>query len=316
MARDVYEASYAKAATAAEKARIDRWLRERAYPLVRADYERFWMNPRTRFDARTGLNHHWDDIDLPRPERHGADNELALGRTYRDTRAAAESGLDFTDLFENQASAIANPLLNSMLYKTEQDLGWAASRLGLKAEARKFRAAAARRRAAVDRHLWNAQRGRYEPLNLATGKRVNVLSADTFSPLFVGMASPAQAARVRATLAVLERPGGLMATDLLKSAHQWDGINGWAPYQVMAIRGLERYGFAADGRRLADKWVHALAEIHARDRTFYERIDVARVTKPNIDAHKYPPQEGFLWTNGSFAWAAPEVLDARLRRIN
>lgn len=289
-----------------------RWLRERAYPLMRAEYENFWMNPQTRFDERTQLNHHWDEIDLPRPERHSFDKEAELGRTYRDVRAAAESGLDFTKAFEGEASQVAGVLLNSLLYKNERDLEWAARTLNLSSEAKHFAARAKRRRAAMNRYLWNEALGRFENYNLRSHRRIAVLTADTFAPLFANVASPDQALRVRAQLGKLEQRGGLMSSELTDSTHQWDGDNGWAPQHVIAIQGLRNYNLESDARRLAAKWVEALARIHDATASMFERIDVKRVAPPATSGSKYPVQKGFLWTNASFEWALVEVLGVQV----
>ncbi|HET6343907.1 MAG TPA: trehalase family glycosidase, partial [Myxococcota bacterium] len=132
--------------------------------------------------------------------------------------------------------------------------------------------------------------------------------ADTFAPLFAGAATADQAEAVRQTLPRLERRGGLMASELVGSPHQWDGTNGWAPLQAMAIEGLMRYGYVDDARRLADKWVRAVASTYADGGSMYERLDVETLKRPPDDPHKYATQEGFLWTNGSFAWAMVDVL--------
>jgi alpha,alpha-trehalase len=306
MVREVYSASSHQGPQ--ENAHLRRWLKERAYPLVKLDYLLFWMDPSKRFDPKTGLNHHWDDINLPRPERHSADNEIALGKEYRDVRAAAESGLDFTEEFECEATHIAGPLLNSMLYKTEKDLSWMAHEIGNDADRDEFLIAAKNRKRAIDKFLWNAKKNRFEAYHLLSERQVNVLSAETFIPLFVGAASAKQAAGVRTTLRILEKAGGLMSTELTHSPEQWDGNNGWAPYQVMAIDGLRRYGFRADAHRIATKWVSAIAQIFSEKGCIYERIDVATSKEPSTDSYKYPTQEGFLWTNGSFNSVAIEVL--------
>ncbi|OFZ22563.1 MAG: hypothetical protein A2X94_03660 [Bdellovibrionales bacterium GWB1_55_8] len=76
----------------------------------------------------------------------------------------------------------------------------------------------------------------------------------------------------------------------------------------MAIDGLRRYGFHTDAKRVARKWVDAVARTYEKEGAMFERIDVVKIAKPVADAHKYPTQEGFLWTNGSFSWAAVDVL--------
>ncbi len=308
MVREVFDQTIGLAQSAGEKTKLRTWLKERAYPLVKRDYEDFWMNPETRLDVSTGLNHHWDDINLPRPERHGADNELALGKTYRDARAGAESGLDFTDAFQNEPTQIAGTLLNSMLYKTETDLAWMASQAGDSVAARKYTAAANRRKNAMDRYLWNPRKGYYEPYHLRARRTVDVFSADAYSALFVGLADKEKAKAMHSALGQIEREGGLMASNLESSVHQWDGTNGWAPYQVMAIDGLRRYGYEEDAKRIARKWVNGVSKTYRDGGSMYERIDVVQLSKPATDDHKYPTQEGFLWTNGSFVWAAVDVL--------
>ncbi|MDR3608337.1 MAG: trehalase family glycosidase [Oligoflexia bacterium] len=307
LVRDVYEASM-RGAAPDERAHLKDWLARRAYPLIERDYAKFWMNPKTRYDAETGLNHHWDALDTPRPERHGSDNERALGKTYRDVRAAAESGLDFTETFQGEATRIAGVLLNSLLYKTETDLAWMAEELGHGGEAGRYRAAASKRLAAMNRYLWDPVRGRFENYNLRTHRRVNAVSGDLFATLFARVATPAQAKLIRDQLSILEGPGGIRASDVSHSTYQWDGNNGWAPFQFFAIAGLRDYGYAADARRLARKWVEVNAKIYRQSGVLFERVDVQKRSKPEADTTKYSPQPGFLWTNGIFDWALVEIL--------
>lgn len=308
--RETLSASASKAKNPAERARLRRWLKERAYPLVKRDYENFWMDPKTRYDSESGLNHHWDDANLPRPERHGHDDETLLGRTFRDVRAGAESGLDFTAAHADEATAIAPVLLNSMLYKVESDLAWMAKNLGDAKEATRFAAAAKKRAAAMRKYLWNEEKGRFENYHLKNRERIDATIADTFTPLFVGMASKKEASQIqKKALPALERPSGLMASDLMGSTHQWDGANGWAPQQVMAVAGLKSYGFTGDAERLARKWTDAIAKLHKENGAIYERVDVSTGSKPVRDETKYPTQEGFLWTNGSFSWMLLNILN-------
>jgi alpha,alpha-trehalase len=312
--RDVFEAKE-KSSSEAEKTELREWLKARAYPLLRLDYENFWMDPKTRYDSKTGLNHHWDDLNSPRPERHGADQESKLGTTYRDVRAAAESGMDFTKTFGKDASRVAGVLLNSMLYKTETDLAWMAELLGEKSDVDRFRQAAQKRQSAMDRYLWDSKRGAYENYRLDQSKRIGAVSGDLFSTLFAKVANASQAKRIVEQLSVLEAPGGIRASNIKSSTHQWDGDNGWAPFQFFAIDGLRNYGYTQDAKRIATKWVKVNAKVHAESGALFERVDVAHLSKPETDTTKYPPQSGFLWTNGIFNWALIDVLGARLEPL-
>lgn len=309
---DVYRASFA-ATTPEGKARLKQWLAKRAYPLLVDDYKNFWMNPKTRYDAKTGLNHHWDALDTPRPERHGSDNERLLGKTYRDVRAAAESGLDFTEAFQGEATHIAGILLNSLLYKTERDLAWMADEMNRPKDAAVYHAAAAKRKAAMNRYLWDSKTGRFENYNLRTHRRVNAATGDLFATLFAKLATKSQAVKIHAQLKTLEGPGGIRASNLFNSTYQWDGNNGWAPFQFFAMEGLRSYGFETDAKRLAHEWIEANNKIHEATGALYERVDVEKLAKPKADTTKYPPQPGFFWTNGIYDWALIDILGTPLR---
>ncbi|MEZ4751903.1 MAG: trehalase family glycosidase [Bdellovibrionota bacterium] len=287
------------------------WLRRRAYPLMVRDYQNFWMNPETRFDAATGLNHHWDAFNWEREERYGEDNELVLGRTYRDTRSEAEAGTDFSDSFEGEASNVAGSILNSMLYQTEIDLAFFAERLGNTADARKFKKAAELRKTRMQR-LWS-EKGYFQNWNLRTGKTIDQLTAETFFPLMAGVATREQARQVMQILPRLEREGGIMASEIHNPAKQWTGRNAWAVYFYAAACGARRYGFNEEAERLARKWAAMTARVHERRGAMFERMDVVSLDIPDErENHKYPTERGFLWTNAAFVWALMDVLGYRL----
>ena len=70
--------------------------------------------------------------------------------------------------------------------------------------------------------------------------------AATIVPLFLKLATLAQAHAVADTVSrKLLAPGGL-ATSLVESGQQWDAPNGWAPLQWEAVVGLRNYGFDVD----------------------------------------------------------------------
>ncbi len=311
--REVYLASLKKAKTPAEVARLRNWLEKRALPLVKADYEKFWMNPETRYDAATGLNHHWDDANLMRPERSSHDEEAKLGLTLRDVRAGAESGEDFTDAHAKEATSIAGVLLQSVMRKTESDLAWMANELNLTSDAKRFSAAVKKRDLAMRKYLWNEEAGRFDNYHLREKHKINALTADTFAPLFVGMASKHEAALVVSrSLPKLERKGGIMASNLVNSIGQWDGENAWASQMIMAVGGLKENGYEADAQRIARKWTSTNARIYAEHGAFYERINPVTGSTPLSDEKKYAVQggkiAGFLWTNSSYQWMLLDVL--------
>jgi alpha,alpha-trehalase len=321
--RTVVEATAAEVRAGGDAARaatLARWVRERAVPLLASEFLDFWSDPTRRFDGETGLHHHWDALDVKRPERYSEDEEADLGKTLRDVRAMAESGLDFTILYagpsgKNEMSAFAPVMLNALLARFAADVAWLAEFAGVDDVRARFAQLAQTRRAAIDRHLWDDERGYYRSLHLPTGHRSEGIGFTVFAPLFTGIASPRQAERVVEAARPLLRRGGIAGSSRFDSLHQWDGDNGWAPAQVMAVSGLRQYGFEALARTIAQRWVDALAVVFEKHGGFFERINVETLDLPVRKGHQYPVQEGFLWTNSSFAWMAVTVLGHPVVRV-
>lgn len=316
LVRAVVEATQAQAQRDGDSARSERllrWVRERALPLLASEFVDFWSEPTTRFDAATGLHRHWDALDVKRPERYSTDDEFQLGKQLRDVRAMAESGLDFTILYagpsgKNEMSAFAPVMLNAMLAGFALDLAWLAEFANDSELHERFTQLAAARREAIDRHLWDEDAGYYRSLHLGTRERSAGVGFTVFTPLFAGIATPQQAQRVIAAAQPLLRRGGIAGSSRFDSPHQWDGNNGWAPAQMIAVGALQRYGFDALARDIAQRWVVALTQVFQQHGGFYERINVDALDLPARKPHQYPVQEGFLWTNSSFVWMAVAVL--------
>lgn len=257
------------------------------------------------------LNRYWDGRDTPRDESFAEDRATAAKATdrsstavYRDLRAAAESGWDFSSRwFADGKSLIAIDTtdivpvdLNALLYAMEERIARGCGEVGDTACTNDFEALGKRRRKAMDRYLWQPREGRYADWNRTTGKPTSVLSAATLYPLFVGMASPAQADKVaQLTRGYLLADGGLRTTQI-RSGQQWDAPNGWAPLQWIAIDGLARYGHDALARTIATRWLHTVDRAYAETGKMLEKYDVEE-QKPG-GGGEYPLQDGFGWTNG------------------
>ena len=114
------------------------------------------------------LNHYWDESDAPRPEAYR--QELALAkdaeeknRLYRNLRAAAESGWDFSSRwFKNEVdftsihTAEIIPVdLNCLLYDLENTIAEAHQVSGKREAAEKYTALANKRKAAIQKYCWN-----------------------------------------------------------------------------------------------------------------------------------------------------------------
>lgn len=258
------------------------------------------------------LNRYWDERDTPREESYLEDVETARSSSrpahevYRDLRAGAESGWDFSSrwladpkrLSSIRTTQIIPVDLNSFLYNLERQIARLSHAKGWHECAEAFRQRAETRLAAIDRYLWSEQHGAYFDYDWCLAQpRVN-LTAATLTPLFVKHASAEQAARVAEV--VRERllaPGGLSTTEVSGSGEQWDRPNGWAPLQWMGIRGLQHYGHDALALQIEGRWLKIVSLLFESESKLVEKY-VLRPCTEHAGGGEYPLQDGFGWTNG------------------
>jgi alpha,alpha-trehalase len=208
-------------------------------PELKQEYA-YWMQGATRLRPGSArrrvvamsdgsiLNRYWDELDTPRDESYAEDTALARSSAraapalYRDLRAAAESGWDFSSrwladahsLTSIQTTAIVPVDLNSLLYGLERSIAAVCAAQRQARCAGDFEHRANARRAAMNRFLWDPRRGVY--LDYLWSQRVPSprVSAAMFYPLFTGAASPHQARRVASAAQALLAPGGLASTNV------------------------------------------------------------------------------------------------------
>ncbi len=257
------------------------------------------------------LNRFWDERDTPRDESYREDTDLAHAsrrpapQVFRDIRAAAESGWDFSSRWfadghtrtTIDTTEIVPIDLNSLLFGLENAISRGCQRRADHACADEFAHRATTRRMAIDHYLWDAASGAYLDYRWTHHERIRRLSAATLYPLFVALASETQAASVaKVTAQHLLQPGGI-ATTLLETGQQWDAPNGWAPLQWIAIDGLRRYKHAALAEAIACRWMINVETLYERSGKLVEKYDVIS-TGRSSGGGEYPLQDGFGWTNG------------------
>jgi alpha,alpha-trehalase len=257
------------------------------------------------------LNRYHDDRDTPRDESYAEDVATAraaaprpVAETYRDLRAGAESGWDYSSRWLGDGRTLATvrtggivPIdLNSLLYATERRIAERCRVVADPACAAEFGRLADRRRAAIDRYLWVGREGRYADWDRVAAAPTAILSAATLYPLFAALASPDQARAVAATTREkLMAPGGLRTT-LTVTGQQWDRPNGWAPLQWVAVEGLARSGHDPLAREIAGRWIGTVDRVYRETGRMLEKYDVEEA-RPG-GGGEYPTQDGFGWTNG------------------
>ncbi len=262
------------------------------------------------------LNRYWDDLPGPRPESYRADFQVAQTLPdslrepfYRNVRAAAESGWDFSSRWMRDPSDLRTletteliPIdLNSLLYNAERTI--AALRLfrngpGDPDAATRFNHMAERRRQALLTAAYEPMNGFFYDVRWRTWERVTdrpTLAAATV--LFFGLALPNQAVTVANRLQnEFLKPGGFVTTNI-RSGQQWDAPNGWAPLEWMAIEGVRRYGGVDIANKARDRWLALNRHTYQTTGRMMEKYDVVDLNRL-AGGGEYATQDGFGWTNG------------------
>ena len=277
------------------------WLSE-AIEIAKQEYAAVWMGvkkPHERL-VHEGLSRYYDI-------------------NYLHDLAEAESGWDMTPRFNRRALDYLPVDLNALLYKYEADFARAAQISGDLREAARWDSAAATRKAAMDKLMWDKTKGMYFDYNYAKQKRGTVSSLASFFPMWAGMVTDKQAAALVKSLRRFENKGGLATTDALPVSQfvfgtvptQWAYPNGWAPLHFVVVKALERYGYHTDARRIAMKWLKTNLWWYNEYGVFLEKYNVVSPEKPPIKG-VYPSQEGFGWTNAVFERFCKDYVDRPL----
>lgn len=286
-----------------------------------------------RMPEGTILNRYWDENETPRQENYKHDyetadtaaQELAMvirvaseeqlkeildnrrKETYRELRAAAESGWDYSSrwladpgkLSSVQTTRMIPVDLNCLLYNMEINIA-KALRLNRKAkQASQYTQKAAQRKKALLKYCWNAGKGFFFDYNFLMNQQSDVLTAAGVFPLFVKIATPVQAVAVAKTVeSALLKEGGIVTTTHT-TGQQWDAPNGWAPLQWVTVNGLKNYGNNQLSKTIARRWLSLTEKVYERTGKLMEKYNVVDITQ-EAGGGEYPVQDGFGWTNGVY----------------
>jgi alpha,alpha-trehalase len=316
----------------------------RYLPQLRKEYS-FWMDGAdslangearrhvVRLSDGSLLNRYWDDRDTPREEGYMEDVMVAAATTrpasevYRELRAGAESGWDFStrwldnpqDLSTIRTTAILPVDLNSFMFTLETQIERLSLASGDVEAAATFHEYGLRRRAAINQYLWSDREGAFFDYDWQRDEPRAELSAATAVPLYVSLATRAQAYRTaRAIESRLLTSGGMLTTEQT-SAQQWDRSNGWAPLQWMAVRGLRRYGEHVVSQQIAHNWIETVGLLYEREWKLVEKYSLLSPYESRVgggSGGEYPLQDGFGWTNGVTRLLLDQHPDHRIHRCH
>lgn len=315
---------------------LDRgWLRA-AVPAIESYYQYWTRKP--HLTPKTGLSRYFDFGEGPAPEVLAAERD-SRGRThydlvkeflrthrvtdydasqyynaktnqltplfYKGDRSMRESGFDPSNRFGpfNLDIIHYDPVgLNSLLYLMEIQTAEIEQILNRPSQSALWRKRATERAERANRLLWDSQAGLYFDYNFVTQRRRHYPFLTTFYPLWAGIASREQAARIVRNLPLFERPGGLQ-TSTHQSGNQWDAPFGWAPLELIAVQGLRRYGYNAEANRISMHFLSLVRDEYRKHGTIVEKYDVVnRTSNVSGDIHYgyHSNEAGFGWTNAAF----------------
>jgi alpha,alpha-trehalase len=260
----------------------------------------------------TVLNRYWDELDTPRDESYLEDVQTAQQATgrapnevYRELRATAESGWDFSSRWFGDNKTLATvrttsiiPVdLNSLMFHLETTIAEGCGETRDYLCVGEFAERAAKRAAGINQYLWNAH-GYYGDYDWKLAKARDNKTAAMLYPLFVGVAWPERAQKTAQQVqSTLLQPGGLVTTTY-NTTQQWDAPNGWAPLHWIAIEGLKRYGQDALAQQIGTRFLADVKGLYASDKKLVEKYVVEGVGTGGGGGGEYPLQDGFGWTNG------------------
>jgi alpha,alpha-trehalase len=259
---------------------------------------------RTHYDRAREYYRTHDVTDYDEALYYDSGRDRLTDLFYKGDRSMRESGFDPSSRFgalNVDVIHYAPVCLNTLLYVMEDDAARIMDTLGDPSAARTWRQRAAARRDLINKMMWDEQAGLYYDYNVRTRQLRRYDFATTYFPLWAGIASPAQAARVRDNLKRFEAPGGIL-TSTEVTGNQWDAPFGWAPLQMIAVGGLRRYGFHDDADRIAAKFVGLVSKEFDEHGTIVEKYDVRRRESDVAADIKFgysANQIGFGWTNGA-----------------
>ncbi|MBV8833299.1 MAG: trehalase [Acidobacteriaceae bacterium] len=333
-----------------EKTHDRKWLTE-AIPEIEKYYQ-IWVNE-PHLTPETGLSRYFDTGEGPAPEVVSAERNTE-GKThyelvkeyfktheitdydvkqyydrstdqltplfYKGDRSMRESGFDPSNRFGpfNIDIIHYDPVcLNALLFLMESQTAEILHEVGRDGEVQAWRDRARQRAEAVNKLMWDPKDGVYYDYNFVSKKVRRYPFLTTLYPLWAGFATKEQAAKVRDSLPLFERVGGLQ-TSTYVSGNQWDSPFGWAPLEMIAVEGLRRYGFNEDAERIAMKWLTLVHREFERQGFIVEKYnvvsggsDVAEHIRFGYSAN----QAGFGWTNAVFTQIYDELTPADQRKL-
>jgi putative isomerase len=189
--------------------------------------------------------------------------------------------------------------LNAYLYKEKLDLAEIAKVIGKNADNRQWLKEAAAMREAIQKRMYDRQRGYFFDARLGSDDLVRVYGSEGWAPLWAGVASSQQAARV---VSVMLDPHTFATRmpfpTLAQNDPHFSPITGywrgpvWLDQSYFGVEALARYGYAKQADAMARRLV----------------LNAKGMTEQAPMYENYDPLTGQGYQSANFSWAAASYL--------
>ncbi|XP_063236307.1 trehalase-like [Bacillus rossius redtenbacheri] len=301
------------------------------FPTLEKEFD-FWRKQRSvtfrKYGKEYTMFRFYESSEGPRPESYKEDVVDAAAfdtpekreEFFRELKAAAESGWDFTSRwFVYNASADYRPTLadtkvrnivpvdlNCIVEWNARTLAKFCKRMNRQDRARYYTRLSRDLQRAIKKVLWRENVGAWLDYDFVSRQRRNYFYPSNLAPLWTQSFDRRDASHyVERVLEYLEDvnilryPGGIPTSQEL-TGQQWDYPNTWAPLQDMVISGLHKTNHDEAQKlalTLAQNWITTNYMAYEESKAMYEKYD-ARVMGMPGRGGEYENQIGFGWTNG------------------
>ena len=288
------------------------WLLK-AYEVLKKEYH-FWQNSRL---CENGLNGYtgyeiWDDIFesnfkyFSKRTGYKAEGEVDYElqkKIYLATVSVCESGWDCNSRVCAEGYNYNMIDLNSLIYGIEENMRYFATVLE-NGEEELWASRKAERKEKMQL-MWNKERELFMDYNFVTGEFSNYATVASLYPLYTKVATKEQAEKALKLFEKLNLEYGISAGEPNPVwSCQWDYPNVWAPLQFVTYKALKNYGFDAEAKAVAEKYVNLVENNFEKTENLWEKYDGNTGERACFE-YSAPPMLG--WTAGVYIYFNKEL---------
>ncbi|EDV36486.2 uncharacterized protein Dana_GF11930, isoform B [Drosophila ananassae] len=273
------------------------------------------------------LTHYRDASTGPRPESYREDivsaevfkTEEEKEDHYRELKAAAESGMDFSsrwfinengtnvgNLTNLKTRSIVPVDLNALLFMNAKIIAEFHSKAKNPDKVAEYEKKAQKLLQGIQEVLWNEEAGIWLDYDMINKKPRDYFVPTNLLPLYAKAFNISESEKISAKVMNYIKknkldsfPGGVPNT-LYRTGEQWDMPNVWAPMQYFLVEGINNLNTKeakAMSKDWAIRWVKSNFKAYKDGRHMYEKYN-AEEFGGHGGGGEYGVQTGFGWSNG------------------